>query len=169
METQERPKLIIVEEKHNTFYYLANDEKEMARVALSILRRRHEEGYWYPKVEELEKAKADTLARIEERAEPMALLSSEEIDQLPESLRDEAKEKVERHRRKKNNSSREYSHDLEFISLLEELLAMDEDEALEKRVGTRSGKPGKRLATRLLEARADYQYEGFTVELLENR
>lgn len=169
MNVQETPKLLILEEKHGDSYYLINNEEEMARVALGILRKRHEEGYWYPTLEELDADETRALQSLVKRTEEMGLLSDEEMSQLPEALKESAREKVQAYRSRRYSIRRNYAIDRQFATLLGELLDADEEEAVARRVAPRVGNPGARLATRLLEARKDNQYEGFHLERFDNR
>jgi hypothetical protein len=49
----DRPSIVVVREKHSTTYLDATTEEAFHRSCRELLRRRFEEGYWYPPLSEL--------------------------------------------------------------------------------------------------------------------
>jgi hypothetical protein len=73
------PKLLILHEKHVTWHFLVKNDEDLFRVALSVVRGRQKQGWWYGKP-------------AEKPTNPG--FTSEDVKKLPDSLRAEAQRKL---------------------------------------------------------------------------
>ena len=62
----EGPRLLVVTEKHGSYYYFVQNEAVLHAAALAIVKRRFEEGYWYGREEDFETG-FDKAAYLEEK------------------------------------------------------------------------------------------------------
>jgi hypothetical protein len=151
-------KIVIFKEKHGDYYYDASTPEIFNKVALAVLRERFEAGYWYYGPSELTPLSAEDQA--------IADLTDEQVEALPEALKETTATKRNRILRGVRARQAEYDRDKQWMDTLQELLALPVEEALvhEIEVGNRGRKA--LTATSFITERADYQYEGFEVEEL---
>lgn len=140
------PGVIVLEEKHGTYYYDGSTIEKCRAVALSVLRQRDKEGYWYHHPDQLWPNGASGEAPFSE--EKLATIA-ELCEQLGDdsSLRDA--------KRKNNSWARERREYTDALSWWE-----DKEQALAENDGN--------AAWTLLMERADYQYESFRKERFQS-
>lgn len=159
-------KVVVFEEKHGSRYFILKDDSadSMARIAYTVLKERAEAGYWYPKLESIQRWKTaaieDAKKDVEKKYGEFLALTEEEIAALPPALKTLAVEGREKAARRIARAETAYEWEEQFVTDLERLLALPMEEAIKLTNDT-----GRwRLATVLLESRSDSQYEGYSVE-----
>lgn len=157
-------KVMIFKEKHYDRYFVINDEVDKAKVALKILRERDAEGYWYPSVETSQREKEDAINSVNKKYDQnLIALTDDEVANLPESLRIVAEQERDKYKASLRNVEKSYKMEMEWIESLQQLLNADPDEAIKMSVVSPRGREFN-LAIRILDSRADYQYEEYIEE-----
>lgn len=151
------PSVLVLHEKHGDDYWRVNDDAELNRAALEILRRRDAEGYWYlePKREWYVDVKDDdTITRFEAiPPETLAMLPAPTRAEMRAAY-DEAKEHLRR-------AEPQLRRDQAWWRLMKGLLAQPAEVSL-----ARTNQAGRPLAWLVLQERGDGEYEGVSVEKL---
>lgn len=151
--SQSFPAVLKFTEKHGDRLFLIHGEEDFQKACLKIALERVKDGYWYPGVEQLKKEREEALGGVSvEGAELYVALSEDELNALPEALREKAKELLLKLRRKRASIERHYAQELETAELAESLLE----------------KPDLQIAADLIADRRDYQYEGYDLEGFES-
>jgi hypothetical protein len=147
--------IIIFKEKHSDRYYIAETPEQKAKAFLKVLRERNAQGYWYHEPTE-------PVVTLSDYDRAFTELSDEEVANLPEAIKAEAVQSRSRATRRQIGVQAEYKRDKFWWDQLQELLALPEDEAVTKVAGARQGVAFS-LAEDLLDAHADYEYEGYAI------
>lgn len=185
------PRLLIIKEKHYERKYLINSPEELHRVAVSIIRERAALGYYYDtdvegliaKREEavdrlIEKIglSKDTAPRTPEAIRELMAISGDEnrtaklfgievsaLEAYPAPLKEKAIESARSYIRSLPRVLTDYSQSIEDAEHIRKIVETEKAEELEiERRNRRSN-----LALWILEARGDYEYEGFDFEDFE--
>jgi len=155
--------VMIFEEKHGSRYFVINDKVDEAKAALKMLRERSAEGYWYPNKEQLLTEQEEELIRLDKKFEKEIIeMDESEISKLPEVIREKIIEDQAKYEKNKKSIHNHYKYEIEWCSLLEQVLNADEKDALTM-VWTSARGVKRNLAKMLLDMRADHQYEGYYV------
>lgn len=80
----EQPTLVILHEKHGQWHFLVQNDEDLFRVALSVVRGRQKQGYWYEKAGPKPTEPGFTAA---------------EIEKLPKALQADAQKKLQAYER----------------------------------------------------------------------
>jgi len=148
--------VLVTNEKYGQSYYDASTPELLAASALTILRSRFEDGYWYYEPELPEVHYTDEQKGIMN-------LTDEEVAALPAVLRESTEKK--RATLLSNRVNREYELDKQWYDSMVALLALPNEEAVKQTVVRGRNRYARTLpaALDLLEQRNDYQYEGFEI------
>lgn len=153
--------IIIFKEKHDNRYFFVEGIEDFKKVALKILRERESYGYWYPSLDTIQGWKNDDVERLDKKSDKSILdLSDDEVEKLPDALKNKAVEEKTAYQKKLKNIENYYNADIVWREKLDELLSAPDDEALEmKWVSSRGAESN--LAIMLLNMRQDHEYEGY--------
>lgn len=160
------PAIMVVKEKHRDTYFYLTDPEDLHKVAVMLLKERKEDGYWYPSAESIEQQKTRSLERLAEGAKAEYLeLSEEQVETLPEAIKQEAVKYRTKHAQQVARINEEARSEMVFVNRLDEVLSADEPHKVtftSKRNGNEYN-----LAFSLLQHRADGEYEGYDFEIPE--
>lgn len=136
--------IMVVKEKHGTYYYDASTPEALAAASLELLKERWEEGYWYPHPDEIFTSKYYSRDVIED------------VESLPESLQDEAR----RQNQRAKENRREYDTALDWYKRAKHVVETGENPIHVHR----NGRSYTCEAWDLLTQRRDCEYEGIALE-----
>lgn len=137
------PCLLVFKEKHGTSYYHADNEAQLFAIALTVVRDRYEQGYWYGSEKDIEATRVEQSVR-------MAKLNG-----LRDELAKQTHETVVRAlKRDRDELEREINDNVEAIRFFD---------MAKRAVDERNGG----LAWELLQDRSQYEYERFERERIE--
>ena len=151
--------IVIFKEKYGDRMFDASTEEALQKAFYSVLKERFAMGYWYYEPTPVE----ETLARyITPEYEAYEAISPEVLATLPE----EVQKKARHIPNMRNRLTREYEADKQWWDNLQLILSLSFDEAskLKRPYGTRGRV--KYLIEDTIEARSDYEYEGYDIEQL---
>lgn len=158
--------LIIANEKYDDRIFAAETTEDISRVALKILRERYDSGE-YSDRKTIERDIERKKKRKREKLDQQLLnITDDELESSPDAVK-----KLVLDERAKLENAEKISHedamDLEFITKVEKLLALDMEEAAKLTKTYRTGREVS-YAWDLLEYRNDYQYENVRFEHTED-
>lgn len=159
--------LMIFKEKHCDRYFAVKDDDDRNKVALKILKERSESGYYYPEKENIEADRESRINQIKEVYKDYWELTEEEINNLPDGLKNKAQEEKEKFNKSLKRIELNFSIDLQWTKNLENLINATEEEALNMVFTTPRGNKRK-LAFQLIYERSLNGYEDFEEEPLED-
>lgn len=150
--------VLVTDEKHGNSYYDASTPELLAASALTILRDRFNDGYWYYE------PKAPELNYTDEQKSIMEL-TDEEIANLPVALRASTEKQRNSLLSNRKGREREYLLDKQWYDATVALLALPAKEAVKQTVVRGRNQYARTVPTALdlLEQRNDYQYESFEI------
>lgn len=152
---------MVFKEKHDNRYFVVDGIEDKKKVALKILRERAESGYWYSSLEGLQKQKNEAIERLEEKYDKSILeLSDDEIEKLPDALKNKVVEDKTTYEKKLKGIETYYHADLVWREKLDELLSVPDEEALKMVYVSVRGRESN-LALTLLSTRNGYEYESY--------
>lgn len=119
-ETTMKPTLLVQASKHQDSYYLCRSPEERDRAYFKILEAWMRDGYLYPP-HKTGKTQADR--------EALSLVKTGKINTLPENMR----RTIEQHVRTYESVKRREEKDTELFEMVQQLLKMGEDAAIQQR------------------------------------
>lgn len=157
-------RILVFREKHAHRYFDASTDELTAKACVKILRERMNDGYWYSR----EYEKAEKLLSADEKS--VMILTDEQLEILPQAMRDQISEKRAIIKRKQKSYLRNKALEDSWFAAAEKLMEGPVEEAAKLTTEGMDGW-GRRvqpLAKAVLEARGDGEYEGFEFENLES-
>lgn len=149
-------RILKLEEKHVEYHYDISTDEQYSKVALSVLRRRDEEGHWYFNPE-------GHTTYVSDENKELAAIPDEVAEKLPVKMKgsiDHAKKVI----RRAESEDKQLNA---WWNLLRETLDLPDEEALAKKrhwtiqLSTGPIEKSRPMVQVLLESRKDHQYEGF--------
>jgi len=171
--------IIVAEEKHGTWYYPASTYEEFAASALHILTTRHEQGYWYPKPDEMfpedeDYEWAQTLPKLipgfpldgtkEEKAESIAAYRAS-LDEITDPTAKQVALKNLKSAINRHNDKKKYEREYEEIDRIVRERDTSEHTWTDSKGEERTRHEPK--AWVILDNRSDHEYERVTLETLQ--
>lgn len=185
------PQLLVIREKHSSRNYLISSPEELHRVAVSIIRERAALGYYYATdveglIAQREKAidnlieksgvSKDAAPRTPEAVRELMAIQGDEprtaklfgievsaLEAYPAPLKEKAIESARSYIRSLPRVLTDYKQDIDDAENILKIVNTEKAEELEIEHRNRRSN----LALWILEARGDYEYEGFEFEDFE--
>lgn len=157
------PVIVKLHAKHDPMYYVANSKEDVYRAYYGILAFHASMGY-YPTEENILAEAESVKKRQRDKLDSSAAFylgegKEEKLEELPEPIRSDIKEKLDKYRKSESRIDREYGQDLAFAKNVKKVLEAPVDEAIKMSyTSPRSGRRLSLLATLIME-RAGYEYE----------
>lgn len=160
------PKILVIKEKHGESTYLIESVDDFARVAASVVLSRAKTGYYYPTVDSITRDKEVSLRNLNVRfsdADRIFVdMADNEVESLPANLVKFAEDVRKKYREAVQQVEDSYANDLKFAELVVKL----QEAEFPHKAGVRVGGQAYRLASYLLDCRAEHEYEGYEFERL---
>lgn len=152
-----KPSVVIEHGKNDPRYFYVRDNDDLNRVALALLKGRHDAG-WYS-----EPQLKDYLWGLDAPdVVGLLKLSKEEVDALPEAIRASASEKYTELKQREARAKREFKKDSTWYTEMLDLTSMPVSRALMK-----TNHQGHPLAWLLIWLRTEGEYENVSIESFE--
>lgn len=160
------PKILVIKEKHGESTYLIESVDDFARVAASVVLDRAKTGYYYPTVDHVRRDKEVSLrnlnARFSDAERVFVDMTDSDVEALPASLAEIAGDVRKKYREAVQQVEDSYAKDAKFAELVVKLKEAEFPHQAVVRVGGQA----YRLASYLLDCRAEHEYEGYEFERL---
>lgn len=160
------PKILVIKEKHGESTYLIESVDDFARVAASVVLDRAKTGYYYPTVDHVRRDKEVSLrnlnARFSDAERIFVDMTDSDVEALPASLAEIAGDVRKKYREAVQQVEDSYAKDAKFAELVVKLQEAEFPHQAVVRVGGQA----YRLASYLLDCRAEHEYEGYEFERL---
>lgn len=160
------PKILVIKEKHGKSTYLIESVDDFARVAASVVLDRAKTGYYYPTVDHVRRDKEVSLrnlnARFSDAERIFVDMTDSDVEALPANLAEIAGDVRKKYREAVQQVEDSYAKDAEFAELVVKLKEAEFPHQAVVRVGGQA----YRLASYLLDCRAEHEYEGYEFERL---
>lgn len=150
-------RIVELQESNKNRYFVVNEEDDLYRFSLKILRERSETGLFYPSLEAARSEFSETMDEVDANKQRF-ILGDPSLDQSEDGQK----------KRKtifdgfRTQTEKKYLSRVEFSERLEELLSFPDEAALKMQWVFEDGST-LNLAYMLLSLRRDYPNEGFNI------